>query len=226
MRACGSYKWIPHIALQPAVKCPNKYHHTTFSDDRQVSGDEHAKPLTAPSLDGNGSPSPSPAPSTGPWCVLDILEHIKLSAHDDDPSDRSSSLSPIYLGLDLAGDKMNGPSSPQSMELAMNKEFSPSDSSRVATLRGFDPERKDSELFSFLFYGDDTDTDDDIFPPTTIALDGGYGSIGTTASTECSSIASSPNIKDSVAKNLGKAELQAVVPRRVHVPCRNLWELM
>jgi len=107
----------------------------------------------------------------------------------------------------------------QSMELVLNKEVSPSDSPMESTIDN--PRWKNGELYSFLFDGHDTDSDDDIFPPTTIRLDvnsepTAYPSIGATDFTV---------MDERKMTKIGKKDAEFELPR-THVPCRNLWEFM
>jgi len=248
MRACGSYKWIPHIDLQPAVPIRSNYHHASFHDDRvsdPLRYDDVAKSLSTLSLGADESLS-KPSPH-GSWSVLAVLEHFHLSVAPRkvlcEPTpplcvnmevaskpkvDISVKLNKVsFASLDVTspfGSASNTDASEaelNALELVTNKEFSPSESTAAASS---DPGGKDSDLYSFLYDANDTDTDDDIFPPTTIHLDSVTQCIPV-PSTGTLSISPSPNIQGTAANKLGKENSELYAPK-VHVPCRNLWELM
>ena len=190
MRACGSqYNWIPHISLQPAVKCPDTNHHATFPDKPPLDPlrcNDSAKSLTARSLSQEDGLTPSTPSSPGcSWSIIAILEHVSLSVVKEEIAIKTVSSPPIRFNMEMGcGSKTDcvlgrskSPSvsslaSPfgctsiseetevQSMELVLNKEVSPSDSPTMESNIA-DPQWKDSELYSFLFDGHDTDTDDD-----------------------------------------------------------------
>merc|ERR1719419_1631085 len=152
MTAC-EYNWIPHLSMEPARLCPLKYHQTSFRSE---------------------DPSHSNA-SSASFEILTILETdaflLKTEPVLEMVADKKPSISEATKKIKTIKERPEGGEESEDNEseasefeircnpLLLEKESSPSD---------FEAEHQ-SKLHSFLYGGDDTDTDDeDIFPPTTI----------------------------------------------------------